>query len=103
LLLQSYPDHESLWMYLRSSVTPKGEIESSTPMRAVPSIRQFMLRHAIWWKISQGQEISIELLREALISIEDSSEENLSNQRVNGISGKDEHGTVNRKSGGSED
>jgi len=52
LLLRSYPDHESLWMYLRSSVTPGGEMVSITPTKETPSVRQFMLRYAMWWKIS---------------------------------------------------
>ena len=54
LLLQSYPDHESLWMYLRSSVTPGGEMEPITPTKETPSARQFMLRYVMWWKISVG-------------------------------------------------
>jgi len=52
LLLQSYPDRESLWMYLRSSVTPGGKMELITPTKETLSVRQFMLRYAMWWKIS---------------------------------------------------
>ena len=52
LLLRSYPDHESLWMYLRSSVTPGGEMEPITPTKETPSFRQSMLRYAMWRKIS---------------------------------------------------
>ena len=49
-LLQSYPDHESLWMYLRGSATLRGEKEFIALMQEVPSVRQFVLRHMVWWK-----------------------------------------------------
>ena len=52
LLLRSYPDCESLWMYLRSSGTPEGEKGLITPMKEARSVRQFRLRHTVWWKIS---------------------------------------------------
>jgi len=51
-LLQSYPDHESLWMYLRGPVTPEDEKESIASMKEVPSVRQFVLRHIVWWTFS---------------------------------------------------
>ena len=51
-LLRSYPDHESLWMYLRSSATLEGERELIASMKEVPSVRPFILRHIVWWKIS---------------------------------------------------
>ena len=50
LLLRSYPDHESLWMYLRNSVT--SGMVPITPTKETPSVRRFMLRYAMWWKIS---------------------------------------------------
>ena len=53
-LLRSYPDHESLWMYLRSSVSLEGEKELITSMKEAPSVREFILRHIVWLKISVG-------------------------------------------------
>ena len=52
LLLRSYPDRESLWMYLRGSNILEGETELISSMKVAPSIRQFILRHIVWWRIS---------------------------------------------------
>ena len=49
-LLRSYPDHESLWMYLRGSTTLEGEKELIASAKEVPSVRQFALRHVVWRK-----------------------------------------------------
>jgi len=51
-LLRSFPDHESLWMYLRGSGTIGDEKELIPSMKEIPSVRQFALRHIVWWKIS---------------------------------------------------
>ena len=61
LLLRLYPDHESLWMYLRSSVTPEGEVELITPMKEAPSVRRFILRYTIWWKISVSSPLHLRI------------------------------------------
>ena len=52
-LLRSYPDHESLWVYLRGSVTSGGEKELLASI-TLPSARKFVLRHTVWRKISVG-------------------------------------------------
>lgn len=57
-LLRSYPDHESLWMYLRGSVAPEDEREVITSVKEVPSVRQFVLRHIVWWKFSVSFSIA---------------------------------------------
>jgi hypothetical protein len=51
-LLGSYPNHESLWMYLRGSVTLEDEKELIASVKDIPSVRQFVLRHIVWWKLS---------------------------------------------------
>ena len=51
-LVRTYPDHESLWMYLRGSVTLEGEKGLIASMEEVPCVRQFALRHIVWRKIS---------------------------------------------------
>lgn len=51
-LLRSYSDHESLWMYLRGSGTFGDEKELIPSMKETSSVRQFFLRHIVWWKIS---------------------------------------------------
>lgn len=82
-LLQSYPDHESLWMYLRGSVTPEDEKEFIASVIRVPAVRQFVQRHMVWQKFSvsssshrqgqclkqynqQGQEVPLMFLRSTL-------------------------------------
>lgn len=52
-LLRSYPDHESLWMYLRGSIPNEDEDkdEEFAPMKGAPSVQKFALRHVIWRKI----------------------------------------------------
>ena len=51
-LLRSYPDHESLWIYLRGSETDRDEKESVMSMKEAPSARGFFLRHIVWRKVS---------------------------------------------------
>ena len=50
-LLRLYPDHESLWMYLRGSLTHKDGEELFAPVKEVQSVRKFVLRHITWRKI----------------------------------------------------
>lgn len=50
LLLRSYPDHESLWMYLRGSTAFEDEMELIASAKEVPSVRRFALRHVVWRK-----------------------------------------------------
>ena len=50
-LLRSYPNHESLWMYLRGSITDKDEEELFAPIEETPAIRKFVQRHITWRKI----------------------------------------------------
>lgn len=92
-LLQSYPDHESLWMYLRGSITHESELEGLfAPMKEVPSAQKFALRHITWQKIfvslffvppavsrlrrlnQQGEEVPLGLLR-GVLTCDRSSEE----------------------------
>ena len=56
-LLRSYPDHESLWMYLRGSTTLQDKRELVAPAKEVPSVRQFALRHVVWCKFLVGSPI----------------------------------------------
>lgn len=51
-LLQSYPDHESLWMYLRGSPTSEDEKGSIALAKEDPPVQRFVLRHIVWWKFS---------------------------------------------------
>lgn len=53
-LIRSYPDHESLWTYLRGSVTLEGEDEKGfiASVKVDPSARRFVLRHIVWSRIS---------------------------------------------------
>ena len=51
-LLRTYPNHESLWMYLRASVTLEDEKELIASVKEAASVRQFVLRHIVWWKFS---------------------------------------------------
>ena len=80
-LSRSYPNHESLWMYVRSSVAPDDDIELLMTMRETPSVREFVRRHALWrkitvssllavtaishlnWQDQRGEEVSLEVLR----------------------------------------
>jgi protein prenyltransferase alpha subunit repeat containing protein 1 len=57
-LLRTFPDHESLWMYLRGSVTLEGEKELLASMKTLPSARKFALRHMVWRKISVSSSLS---------------------------------------------
>jgi protein prenyltransferase alpha subunit repeat containing protein 1 len=50
-LLRSYPDRESLWMYLRGSITDEDEEELLAPKEEDPSVQKFALRHTTWRKI----------------------------------------------------
>ena len=52
LLLRSYPDRESLWMYLRGSVAHEDEQELLPSMKDAPSVRRSAQRHITWLKIS---------------------------------------------------
>lgn len=51
-LIQSYPGYESLWMYLRGSVTLEDEKELLMLMNETPSARKFVPRHSMWRKVS---------------------------------------------------
>ena len=57
-LLRSYTNHESLWMYLRGSVTLEDEKELTAPVKEDPSVRQFVLRHNVWWRFSVSFSIA---------------------------------------------
>lgn len=51
LLLRSYPNYESLWMYLRGSITREDGEELFAPVNGPPSSRKFASRHVTWRKI----------------------------------------------------
>jgi hypothetical protein len=55
-LLRLYPDHESLWIYLRGSVTLEDGKELISSMKGAP-VRQFALRHIMWWKVSVSSPV----------------------------------------------
>lgn len=57
-LLGSYPNHESLWMYLRGSVALENEMDLIASAKKIPSVRQFVLRHIVWRKFSVSSSIA---------------------------------------------
>jgi protein prenyltransferase alpha subunit repeat containing protein 1 len=50
-LLRSYPNSESLWMYLRGSMAHVGGNELPTPVKEASSSQKSVLRHVVWRKI----------------------------------------------------